>query len=154
MKQTMIEKMKRTVVLLALLVGFTSPAMAELSLEEVRFDCTGELVQIIETAEGYRATGLVNLTVDLPNGAEWRSSGLVVIAVPAQAAERKVEGRTINRCIGTAQLQAEQTGTVNGVPLWTIRLNPTQVRLRIGNQRITDPSRLEFGSTAGGSPNI
>lgn len=147
--------MKKLSILLAVIaVWFNTSAIADVYVEEVSFDCTGELVQIVETDAGPRATGLVDITIDLPNGTEWRSSGVVVIAVPQQAAGRNVEGRSINRCLGEAQLQAQVTDTINGVEIWSIRLDPTQIRLRIGNQRITEPTRVGFSSSAGGDPNV
>jgi hypothetical protein len=96
----------------------------------------------------------VNLTIDQPDGCEWRSSRVVVIAVPASAVGSNVEVRTINRCRGEAQLQAEVTDTVGGLDIWSIRLDHTQIRLRVSKQRTTDPTRVGFQSSAGGDPNV
>ncbi len=130
------------------------PATAEVIAEDVSFDCTGELVRIIDTDAGPRATGLVEITVDLPDGGEWRSSGVIVFAVPDQAGGRDVEGRSINRCRGEAAMLAEVFDTVGGVDIWAVRLDPTRIRLRIGNWRTMDPTQVGFASSAGGSPNV
>jgi hypothetical protein len=131
-----------------------APATADVIVEDVSFDCTGELVQVIDTDEGPRATGLVEITIDLPGGSEWRSSGVVVIAVPGPAAGRDVEGRRINRCRGEAAMFAEVIDTIGGVDTWSVRLDPTRIRLRIGNWRLTDPTQVGFQSSASGDPNV
>jgi hypothetical protein len=135
-------------------VLLAAPATADVIVEDVSFDCTGELVRIVDTDAGPRATGLVEVTMDLPSGGEWRSSGVVVIAVPEQAAGRDVEGRRINRCRGEAAMFAEVIDTIGGVDIWSVRLDPTRIRLRIGNWRLTDPTQVGFNSSAGGDPNV
>jgi hypothetical protein len=146
--------LNRMILLAVAAALLASPATADVIVEDVSFDCTGELVRIIDTDAGPRATGLVEVTIDLPDGSEWRSSGVVVIAVPEQAAGRDVEGRRINRCRGEAAMFAEVIDTIGGVDIWSVSLDPTRIRLRIGNWRLTDPTQVGFSSSASGSPNI
>jgi hypothetical protein len=147
--------MLNRMILLAVTAALVAaPATADVIVEDVSFDCTGELVQVVDTDAGPRATGLVEITIDLPGGGEWRSSGVVVIAVPEQAAGRDVEGRRINRCRGEAAMFAEVIDTIGGVDIWSVRLDTTRIRLRIGNWRLTDPTQVGFSSSAGGDPNV
>ena len=141
-------------ILAGLLALPATTASAQTLVETVSFDCAGELTGVELTDQGPRATGTVTLTVDLPNGSEWRSAGSVVINLPPGAAGANLAGRKIGRCIGEGQLSAQVTDTINGVDIWSLRLEPTRVRVRIGNRLIQDPDALGFGSTAGGSPNV
>jgi hypothetical protein len=146
--------LNRMILLAVAAALLAAPVTADVIVEDVSFDCTGELVRIVDTDAGPRATGLVEITIDLPDGSEWRSSGVVVIAVPEQAAGRDVEGRRINRCRGEAAMFAEVVENIGGVDIWSVRLDPNRIRLRIGNWRLTDPTQVGFGSSASGSPNI
>ncbi len=139
----------------ALLVScYATTSLADVYVEEVSFSCSGKLVQIVEADDGQRATGLVDLTITLPNENKWLSAGLVVVSMPESAKKLGKKGRAIKRCRGVAELQAQVTGTLSGVDVWTINLVPTQVLVRMGKQRLTDPGRVEFSSQAGGSPNV
>ena len=100
------------------------------------FDCSGELTSVVQIESGPRATGHVELDIDLPDGSTWRSSGVVVINVPRSVQEQNVVGKKINRCIGEAEMSAERVDTINGVDIWSIQLTPIQIRLRAGNKRI------------------
>ena len=148
MKQRMING------LLAAGLCMSATAVNAQVFEGVTFDCTGALSQVVETAEGVRGTGLVNLTVDLPGGGEWRSSGVLVLALSPNAAGRDVDGLRINRCIGEGTLEATLTGQAQGVDVYRLSLQPDRVRIRVGNRRFSDPTGVEFSSTASGSPNV
>jgi hypothetical protein len=139
--------------LLALLSTAALGAQAQ-TFDNVTFDCSGSLTSLVETPSGVRATGNVTLTVDLPNGTEWDSAGVIVIELPPQAAGRNVDGRALRRCRGRGQLDATVVDTVKGIEIYELNLVPNQVQLRIGNRRITDPTTVGFNTTAGGSPNV
>jgi hypothetical protein len=147
--------MNRLFVSAALVWGVATGTTANAQIvDDVTFDCTGAINQIVETPDGVRGTGLVNLTVDLSNGAEWRSSGVIVVELPPAAAERNNPRIRLNRCIGEGKLEATLTGNVKGVDIYRLSLQPSRIRIRAGNSRISDPTRVEFSSSAGGSPNI
>ena len=131
----------------------SSAAQAQ-TFDNVNFDCTGALTGVVETPEGVRATGNVRLTVDLPNGVTWDSAGLIVLTLPAQAAGIDVDGRPLRRCRGRGSLNATVVDEVKGVEIFELRLVPSQVQVRVGNRRFSDPTGVEFSSTADGSPNV
>ena len=139
--------------LLAAAIGFTTSAARGQSFDDVTFDCTGSLTGVVETPEGLRATGKVSLTVDLPGG-EYRSAGLIVLELPDSAAEQDLSGARISRCFGRGSVSILPAGNVQGVDIFSVQLMPSQVRLGVAGQRITDPGKVEFASQAGGSPNV
>ncbi len=143
--------MKR--VLLAALAATSLSAQAQV-FEDVTFDCRGALTSALETPEGVRATGQVELNVNMPNGSVWESAGLVVIELGANAAGRDVEGTNIRRCQGRGNLEAQVVDTVKGIDIYELTLRPTEIRVRVGNRGLTDPSRVGFASSASGSPNV
>ena len=142
-----------TATALALGLGIGASANAQI-VDEVTFDCSGNLNAIVETADGVRTTGTVNLTVDLSNGGEWRSTGVIVIELPESAAGRDIRNGRINRCIGEGLLEATLTGNVKGVDIYRLSVKPSSIRVRVGNRRLNDPTTVEFASSAGGSPNV
>ena len=112
------------------------------------------MTDVVDTNDGPRATGQVQLEIELPDASTWRSAGVVVIDVPAGVNADKVEGAKIKRCRGEAQLTATVTDTIRGVDIYSIRLDPTEIRIRVGNRWITDPTTLGFNSSASGDPNV
>lgn len=134
-------------------VTLSSAAQAQ-TFDNVTFDCTGALTKVVETPEGVRATGNVRLTMDLPNGATWDSAGLIVLQLSPQASRIDVDRRPLRRCRGRGSLNATVVDEVKGVEIFELMLVPSQVQVNVGNRRITDPTAVEFSSTADGSPNI